>query len=268
MEMIESQKQTIQRAALHVFTQKGFAGATIAEIAARAGVNPATIYRHFSGKKELFDSLQRPDLDFPDAQEQAAREAIIHTALSVFSDKGYAAATMDDIAAEVGLSKAGVYFYFPSKESLFAAVVENPSGFALINSAMQTAFSRADADLQSGLVQLALAYLSLFEKEEFSSLLKIILAEGPRNPEIARDFKQKVIGQGSKNVAAKLAQYCTLSHEELLDKVQAFFGMLLSWGIVNRLLCSEKDLPPNASQQIAQEYARIFLFGIQTAVKK
>lgn len=236
------QKEQIQLAALTLFSEKGYSGVTVAEIATQAGVNPATIYRFFNGKKELFQALERPDLDFPDSHEQANRDLILQTAIKIFSQKGFASATMDDIAEAVGLSKAGVYFYFPSKESLFSAAVENPTGFAWINSALNSFLVHEDSDLEKGLVKVAMAYLSLFKVESFVSLLKIILSEGVRNPKIAGDFKQKIVLQGSRNMAGFLTKFCDLEPEILMLKIQTLFGMLLSWGLMNYLLQEENAL--------------------------
>lgn len=48
---------------------------------------------------------------------------ILDAALRVFSDKGFAAARMDDVAAAAGLSKGGVYTHFTSKEEIFGALL-------------------------------------------------------------------------------------------------------------------------------------------------
>jgi len=52
-------RESLLDAALHVFLEKGYAGASTREIAAAAGVTEAIIYRHFSGKRELLLTLLR-----------------------------------------------------------------------------------------------------------------------------------------------------------------------------------------------------------------
>jgi AcrR family transcriptional regulator len=42
----------------------------------------------------------------------------------VFADKGYYGALVDEVAGATALSKGGIYFHFPSKESLFFAVLD------------------------------------------------------------------------------------------------------------------------------------------------
>jgi AcrR family transcriptional regulator len=51
------------------------------------------------------------------------REEIISTAEKLFFSKGYDDVSMNDIAKDVGMSKATLYLYFDNKDSLFFAVV-------------------------------------------------------------------------------------------------------------------------------------------------
>jgi len=59
----------------------------------------------------------RPDLS------TERRTQIIEAALACFTRKGYVHTTMDDIAAESGLSKGSIYWYFKSKDEIFKAAM-------------------------------------------------------------------------------------------------------------------------------------------------
>lgn len=50
---LEARRQSILDAATKVFSQKGIAAATMAEIASVAGISPGAIYRYFENKDEL-----------------------------------------------------------------------------------------------------------------------------------------------------------------------------------------------------------------------
>lgn len=52
-------------------------------------------------------------------KQRARRAEMLEAAGEVFSAKGYAAATVDDIAARAGVSKGTMYNYFDSKQELF-----------------------------------------------------------------------------------------------------------------------------------------------------
>lgn len=52
-------------------------------------------------------------------RNRAVMEAeILRVAAEIFSEKGYRAATLDDLASAAGISRATFYSYFPSKEEL------------------------------------------------------------------------------------------------------------------------------------------------------
>jgi TetR/AcrR family transcriptional regulator len=50
--------------------------------------------------------------------------AILAAAESVFAERGYSGATMSMIAARAGSPKANIHYYFPTKETLYRAVIE------------------------------------------------------------------------------------------------------------------------------------------------
>ncbi|GIU85153.1 MAG: hypothetical protein KatS3mg008_1928 [Acidimicrobiales bacterium] len=56
------------------------------------------------------------------------REQILRAAARAFGREGYAATSMEDVAAEAGVTKLIVYRHFDSKEALYRAVLERISG--------------------------------------------------------------------------------------------------------------------------------------------
>jgi len=52
------------------------------------------------------------------------RQEILEAARKVFAEKGYEKATLDEIAERAEFSKAALYYYFDSKESLFLALFQ------------------------------------------------------------------------------------------------------------------------------------------------
>jgi AcrR family transcriptional regulator len=54
-------------------------------------------------------------------KRERRRGEILHAALRAFRDHGYHATTLDDIADALGVRKAGLYYYFPDKESILYA---------------------------------------------------------------------------------------------------------------------------------------------------
>lgn len=52
------------------------------------------------------------------------RAAILRAAATAFAHRGFAGTSMEDVAAEAGITKLIVYRHFESKEALYAAVLE------------------------------------------------------------------------------------------------------------------------------------------------
>src|SRR5260370_32050902 len=80
---------------------------------------------------------KKPIADAPTVQTETARwrrrkdarpQEILEAALSVFAEKGFAAARMEQIAARAGVSKGTIYLYFDSKEAVFRALVHEMLG--------------------------------------------------------------------------------------------------------------------------------------------
>ncbi len=62
--------------------------------------------------------MRRPRQQTTD-RASASRETILDGAFQTFAKNGYRDTAMDDIAAAAEISKGGIYFHFPTKESIF-----------------------------------------------------------------------------------------------------------------------------------------------------
>lgn len=67
------------------------------------------------------------------------KDAIFKSAIKIFSDKGYTAATMDDIATDAGVAKGTLYYYFKSKEEIFYYIISK--GMELVKTQLHDAIS-------------------------------------------------------------------------------------------------------------------------------
>lgn len=106
----------------------------------------------------------------PDAELQERRRAeILDAATAVFSENGFAAADVQEIANKTGVGKGTVYRYFPSKEELFLAAVDH--GMRNLKLAVDAAAASAKQPLDR-IAEGVLAYLTFFdERPEIVELL-------------------------------------------------------------------------------------------------
>ncbi|NIV11690.1 MAG: TetR family transcriptional regulator, partial [Aliifodinibius sp.] len=62
-------------------------------------------------------------------KEEAAitRDQLLNKALTVFSKKGYSAATLQDIASEADMTRGAIYWHFGSKAELYNTLIKEYS---------------------------------------------------------------------------------------------------------------------------------------------
>lgn len=58
-------------------------------------------------------------------RSEETRSKIIEAAIRLFSNRGFNAASVDDICAEAGVSKGAFYHHFESKQALFLALLDS-----------------------------------------------------------------------------------------------------------------------------------------------
>lgn len=78
----------------------------------------------------------------PQVDERCTRQRLVDATAQIMQDEGYAAATSRQIAARAGVKQALVYYYFPTMDDLFVAVLRAGADVALEQ--MRTALTDDD----------------------------------------------------------------------------------------------------------------------------
>ncbi|MBD8678577.1 TetR/AcrR family transcriptional regulator [Sphingomonas sp. CFBP 13720] len=134
-------------------------------------------------------------------ESRAARQAaIIAIARRNFLDHGYAATSMSTIAGKLGGSKGTLWAYFPSKEALFAAVLDDVT--EAFRAQLYDAL-RPGRDCRTTLLDFARRFSEKLLSPDAVSLYRLVIGEGGRFPEIGRLFDDR----GPAQVKARLATY-------------------------------------------------------------
>ena len=60
-----------------------------------------------------------------EALDIGRRDDALETACGLFIRFGYRKTSMDDIARAVGISRQGLYLWFPNKEALFVSAIDH-----------------------------------------------------------------------------------------------------------------------------------------------
>ncbi len=116
----------------------------------------------------------------PDTQgSQELDGHILATAARLFTERGYAATSMEQIAAAAGSGKQTIYRRYPSKEDLFKAVTE-ALGTKIV--ALAAAAEITYEDPLTALREACRASLDLVSKPEVIAIYRILIAESERFP--------------------------------------------------------------------------------------
>jgi TetR/AcrR family transcriptional regulator, mexJK operon transcriptional repressor len=128
------------------------------------------------------------------------RQAFVKAAREGFLTNGYAATTMSMIAAKVGGSKTTLWSYFPSKEHLFAAVLDDMA--ELYCEALTVELDPA-APIEQELRRFAHVLLRTIFSEPIVALQRMVIAEADRFPELG----QMVFDRGPRLGKARFAAF-------------------------------------------------------------
>jgi TetR/AcrR family transcriptional repressor of mexJK operon len=135
-----------------------------------------------------------------DCANDARRTAFVAAARNAFFQNGYAGTTMSAISAQVGGSKTTLWTYFPSKEDLFTAVVDNVVEEYACALSIQLPL---DHPVEDVLEHFAAAMLATMLSPPIISLHRVVTGESGRFPELGRLFYER----GPKRGKARLAAY-------------------------------------------------------------
>jgi AcrR family transcriptional regulator len=138
-----------------------------------------------------------------EARSAARREAILAAALDEFSARGFAATRLDDVAQRAGVAKGTIYLYFRDKESLFQELIRT-----MLTPLVGTIEAMGKADLP--ISALAEHFADLFVREVYETrrkdVIRLMIAEGPRFPNLAEFYYREVLSRIIVAVRALLAR--------------------------------------------------------------
>ena len=127
-------RDRIMTAARTLAGEKPAKDISLAELARASGVSWPTVRRHVGGRDGLprfLEAIGAVSADAAAPQGAGAgadatdtRSRILQAAFRTFARHGYSGATLDDVAADAGLTKGAVYWHFAGKDDLCMALIE------------------------------------------------------------------------------------------------------------------------------------------------
>jgi AcrR family transcriptional regulator len=188
------------------------------------------------------------------------RAYLLEAAAAVFAERGYAAATVDAIAAKAGMSKKTVYRVFESKLALLEALL----GDRFFN--IPELPEEDGGTLEESLARTLQAIASILLRPDRTCLMRMIITEGPAAPELMSAFERLKLGQDLNTLERWFERQETggvLKVGNVREAARLVFGMTVAEPIMQILVAAPRpdtEIPLN--QRIAHG-VRIFLNGLK-----
>lgn len=198
----------------------------------------------------------------PQRLTERKREAILQAAIAEFRSSGFEITSMDKIAATAGVSKRTVYNHFPSKEELFAEILNR-----LWNSitAEQDMPYSPQKPLREQLQMLLQAKLHLLADENFLDLARIAIAATIHSPERAQDMVSRM-GQREEGLTAWIRQAQAdgrLKPVEPAFAAQQMHGLLKTFAFWPQVSMGQPSLTQDEQAQVIESALDMFLSRYQ-----
>jgi TetR/AcrR family transcriptional regulator, mexJK operon transcriptional repressor len=140
----------------------------------------------------------------PLTRSDVRRQSFVDAACETFFANGYAGTTMSSIAAKVGGSKTTLWTYFPSKQDIFAAVVDDL--VERFGAALDMPLN-PDTPLIDALRRFGHGMMGIVVSPQIVALNRLVMGEAGRFPELGTLLYER----GPKRGKDKLTTYLTFA---------------------------------------------------------
>jgi AcrR family transcriptional regulator len=168
-------------------------------------------------------------------QAEERRKQILDAACRVFSEKGFAGASMRDIAREVGVTEGLLYHYFENKEQLIHATWKERSW----RDSLERILAVGDeVPLSVVLKEMASDFLHTLYRH--GDMARMCVAEMQRNEELARHFLER-IQDNQKLIIEFFRKRQSLGQIKPTADVEMAAGLLMGFSYSVFLLFNRQD---------------------------
>ncbi|MCW1244430.1 TetR/AcrR family transcriptional regulator [Pseudomonas sp. SAICEU22] len=198
----------------------------------------------------------------PQRLTERKREAILQAAIAEFRSSGFEVTSMDRIAATAGVSKRTVYNHFPSKEELFAEILNRL--WNSITAELDMPY-RSQAPLREQLQTLLQAKLHLLADENFLDLARIAIAATIHSPERAQDMVSRM-GQREEGLTTWIRQAQVdgrLKPVEPAFAAQQMHGLLKTFAFWPQVSMGQPSLTQEEQTRVIESTLDMFLSRYQ-----
>ena len=216
------------------------------------------------GRDALAESGCTPLASRREARRLSRCETILDVATCSFMEFGYAGTTMTAIAAKLGGSKGTLWSHYPSKDVLFAAVLDRAtkSFRAQLSYILEAGDLLADGDMERVLRQFCTSFMERLSSPDGLSLYRLVIGESGRLPEVGQIFNQRAMQVTRKLLAGFLDKAMTtgrLRQSDALPAAQLLMQMCMAGSHQRLLLGLDAEPDPDEMSRDIDRALAVFL---------
>lgn len=194
------------------------------------------------------------------AAVEELNEHLLATAQRLFMAQGFEATSIEQLAEAAGVNKRTIYHRYPTKEAMFEAVVERST---------ERIFEvgrgpSPGSSVEDRLTHLVLALLDRALSPESLALMRIVIAESPRFPELARRADQKGRARAIARLAEALAEEArrqAVSVPDLTIAAEQLMGLTCALPLLRALMGGDREAVLAETAGTVRPSIRLFLAG-------
>jgi len=191
----------------------------------------------------------------------AARDLILKAATEAFLAHGFSGASIDQIAAQAGVSKPTIYSHFQGKEQLFAAIMNS------ICDNFEEPFVGPNADteeLSTILIRIADNYTRAILQPGVVAMHRLFVAEAERFPELSRRYYEVGPRRVHQTLASFFKKRMARGEIRKCDPIllaQFFAAVVIAPMRTKRLFAIDAEIDWKAMDKQNREAVALFLEG-------
>ena len=191
------------------------------------------------------------------ATHELQREAILDVAAQCFAQRSYVAASMNDIAAACGTSKARLYHYYSSKEAILFDLLDRYTQHLLaIIGQTEASAQRKNLDDRAALHELIRNFLDQYETSatRHSALLG--------DTKFLGEVQRELILDRQRDVVSAMTRFLKRAYPQRITPVNQTAVTMMLFGMINWTFTWMRPDGPMSYRDYAQEVVTMLERGL------
>jgi AcrR family transcriptional regulator len=166
-------------------------------------------------------------------QKRLRPAQILDAAFHEFTEKGYAAARVEDVARRIGVTKGTIYVYFPTKAALFKETIR--THIVPVFDRMDDTVREVDLPAIELLrLYLQAGYAEIVGNPQSRELMRLMISDGGLVPELVDFFIEELMDKGNNTLRAIVAKGVEQGafDAEIVARIQDFPDIVIGPAIV------------------------------------